>query len=432
MSELDVGGRPRHLRADSQHAAYRQVRAATRECKPKVCSQGMSNDEHLRLASNEAGKLRSQPVDAVVSQTVRATMTAEIRRYPPAHSSSCQHLLYAGPDSRRGAQAMQQKDSPRTGAAFFVPEHPGPLLKRAGELCASCVGPRRDPGPGRFRVTALSLLATLALLNGVTRAAAPRPWESRLQGDAIVLLGEVHDNPVQQHLRLEILARALAKGWRPAIAMEQFDREHQADIEAARKERPRDANYLIEKAAPTHGKPGTGWNWDYYRPYVELALEHQLPLLAANLSRNDAERIVEHGYAAVFEPDTVHLLGLDREPASRLVAQEKEIDIGHCHTMPRELLPAMARAQLARDALMASIIRMHSAHGFVLLAGDGHVRRDIGVPAWLGPPLLSHLFTVGFLERGESATAHARFDAVLITEPAARPDPCATLRKPRS
>ena len=278
----------------------------------------------------------------------------------------------------------------------------------------------------------MSSLAALVLLSPVARAATPSQWESRLQGDAIVLLGEVHDNPIQHHLRLEILTRALTAGWRPAIAMEQFDREHQADIEAARKERPLDANYLIEKAAPVPGKPGTGWNWDYYRPYVVLALEHQLPLLAANLSRSDAERIVEQGYGAVFDADTIHLLGLDREPASLLAAQEKEIDVGHCHAMPRDLLPAMARAQLARDAFMASVVRGHSADGFVLLAGDGHVRRDIGVPEWLRPPLIARVFTVGFLERGEPAAAHSRFDAVVVTDQASRPDPCAPLRKHRS
>lgn len=275
------------------------------------------------------------------------------------------------------------------------------------------------------------MLAALALLSGVTRAATPSPWESRLQGDAIVLLGEVHDNPIQHRLRLEILTRALAAGWHPTIAMEQFDREHQADIEAARKERPLDADYLIEKAAPAHGPRGTGWNWDYYRPYVALALEHQLPLLAANLSRSDAEKIVAHGYGAVFDADTIHLLGLDREPASLLAAQEKEIDVGHCHAMPKDLLPAMARAQLARDAFMASVVRDHSAAGFVLLAGDGHVRRDIGVPRWLGPALTARVFTVGFLERGESPASRARFDAVQITAQAPRPDPCVPLRKHR-
>ena len=132
-------------------------------------------------------------------------------------------------------------------------------------------------------------MALAALLAALCRAAgtepASFPWEDRLRGDAIVLLGEVHDNPVQHGLRLEVLRRAFEAGWRPAIAMEQFDREHQSDIERARMERPLDANYLIEKAAPDHGKSiNDGWNWEYYRPFVALALQYDVPLLSANLS----------------------------------------------------------------------------------------------------------------------------------------------------
>jgi len=276
----------------------------------------------------------------------------------------------------------------------------------------------------------LALAVTLAVLCTAVGYGEPAsyPWEDRLHGDAVVLLGEVHDNSVQQRLRLEVLRRALAAGWRPAIAMEQFDREHQGDIEQARRERPLDASYLVEQAAPGHGKPG-GWNWEYYRPYVALALEYQLPLLAANLSRSDAKKIVEHGYSAVFDTASMDSLDLDREPGPLLAAQEEEIDNGHCHTMPKEQLPAMARAQLARDAVMAAILREHAAQGVVLLAGNGHARRDLGVPMWLDPSLLARVFAVGFLERGDEAPPGSAFDAVVITDPEPRPDPCKALQE---
>jgi uncharacterized iron-regulated protein len=285
-------------------------------------------------------------------------------------------------------------------------------------------------GFSAHRVFALALALSLAALCGaVGGTPATYPWEDRLRGDAIVLLGELHDNPVQHRLRLEVLQRAFAAGWRPAIAMEQFDREHQADIERARSERPLDAGYLIEQAAPRNGKPGSGWNWEYYRPYVALALQYRVPLLAANLSRSDAEKIVVHGYSGVFETAAVQSLGLDHERPQLLAAQEKEIDIGHCHAMPKEQLPSMARAQIARDAVMATILREHDAQGVVLLAGDGHVRRDIGVPTSLDPTVLTRVFAVGFLERGEPRPPDSAFDAVVNTDPAPRPDPCASLRR---
>jgi uncharacterized iron-regulated protein len=259
--------------------------------------------------------------------------------------------------------------------------------------------------------------------------AAPFPWEDRLNGNAIVLLGEVHDNALQHRLRLEVLRRAFEAGWRPAIAMEQLDREHQADIERARVERPLDADYLIEKAATEHGKSSNGWNWDYYRPYIALALQYGVPLLAANLSRHDAQKIVELGYSGVFDDATEHLLGLDRQRPALQAVQENEIEVGHCHALPRELLPAMARTQLARDAVMAGVLREHDEQGVVLLAGDGHARRDIGVPTWLEPAVLARVFTVGFREKDDRAPPASAFDAVVTTDAAPRSDHCATLRR---
>ena len=276
----------------------------------------------------------------------------------------------------------------------------------------------------------LLLARPLAALGGdVDTGSGPFSWEDRLRGDAIVLLGEVHDNPVQHALRLEVLRRAFEAGWRPAIAMEQLDREHQIDIELARKGRPLDADYLIEKAAKEHGQSMNGWNWEYYRPYVALALQYGVPLLAANLSRHDAQKLIVLGNSAVFDDSMERLLGLDRQRPALLEAQENEIDAGHCHALPREHLPAMARAQLARDAVMAGVLREHGAQGVVLLAGDGHARRDIGVPAWFDPATLARVFAVGFLEGGEPAPSASAFDAVVITDAAPRPDHCATLRR---
>jgi uncharacterized iron-regulated protein len=273
----------------------------------------------------------------------------------------------------------------------------------------------------------LALAMVPAVRSGAAGAGATHyPWEDRLRGDSIVLLGEVHDNPTLQRLRFEVLQRAVVAGWRPAIAMEQFDREHQGDIEQARKLRPLDVDYLIKKASPQHGTGG--WDWAYYRPYVALALQYRLPLLAANLSRPDAEKIVSHGYAAVFNSGQLSSLGLNRASPTLLSRQEREVDEGHCHLLPKHFLPGMAQAQLARDALMADIVRTHSANGIVLLAGDGHVQRDLDVPQWLGSAALSRTFAVGFEERGSQAPA-GRFDAVVLADAAQRTDPCADLQQ---
>ena len=287
---------------------------------------------------------------------------------------------------------------------------------------------------GRLAWVARAALAALfAAAGGCASPPPPAAWEARLRGDAGVLLGEVPDNGEQHRLRLAVLQRALAAGWRPAIVMEQFDRERQPEIDRARRERPGDAQHLIDLAVPAPARAGSGWNWDFYRPFVALALAFDLPLVAGNLSNADTTKIVRGGYAAVFDAPAIDALRLDRPIAPAWqAAQEREIDAGHCGALPPSVWPRMAQAQFARDAVMAQTLRTHAEDGAVLLAGNGHVRRDIGVPRWLSPAWSERVFTVGYLERGSEPDPGSAFDAVVLTAPAARADPCAEFenRKP--
>jgi len=286
--------------------------------------------------------------------------------------------------------------------------------------------------PARSFITRKGIAALLlAIACSACSTTAPRNyWEHRLHGDAVVMLGEVHDNAEQHQLRLEVLRRAFAAGWRPAIAMEQFDREHQADIDRARREKPTDVQHLIDLAAPSNTRAGGGWNWAFYRPFVALALEYDVPLIAANLSNSDTTKIVRGGYSAVFDGASIAMLGLDQPIAADLqAAQEREIDAGHCHALPQAMWPQMARAQFARDAVMAAVLRQHAGGGVVLLAGNGHVRRDIGVPRRVGDAWQERVFTVAYLERGNESTLASAFDAVVQTAAAPRPDPCVDFEK---
>jgi uncharacterized iron-regulated protein len=277
------------------------------------------------------------------------------------------------------------------------------------------------------RVLALLLAISLACCATVPPG---YDWESRLRGDTIALLGEVHDNAEHHRLRLEILRRAFAAGWRPAIAMEQLDRERQADINRARVEKPRDAQHVIDRATQTGSTNRGNWNWNFYRPFVALALEYDVPLIAANLSNADISKVVREGYAAVFDAAQVNSLGLNAAvPADLQAAQERAIDIGHCNALPAKVVPAMARGQMARDAVMASIVSQHAARGVVLLAGNGHVRRDNGIARWQNAAAQRRTLAVGFLEASGSPQRDGAFDAVVITAAAQRDDPCIAFKQ---
>src|SRR5207237_10514850 len=94
-------------------------------------------------------------------------------------------------------------------------------------------------------------------------------------------------------------------------------------------------------------------------------------------------RVAIDGWPAIFDARMRDELKLDSLPADFRRKYEDAIAAGHCNLLRSEELPARTRAQIARDIIMARMIRPYVDRGVVLLAGNGHVRRDIGVPFWL-------------------------------------------------
>ena len=280
--------------------------------------------------------------------------------------------------------------------------------------------------PGAWVSVVAALLMSLPLRAGEPLSLLhllPAPAAAGAAPASLLLLGEVHDNAQQHALRLQAFDALLQRGARPALLMEQFDRDRQDRIEHVRAQAPpggsatatdADAQALIDAAAT----PGVRWHWDFYRPFIRLALEHGLPILAANVSRKEARRVSAQGLAAT---------GFDeRVPADLVQAQAALIVASHCGMVDPAQSRRMASAQIARDQFMARLLEQHRERGAVLLAGNGHVRRDIGVPRWLTPATRTRTLAIGLLEAG--AGDHAAFDHALNTPAQPREDPCAAMR----
>jgi uncharacterized iron-regulated protein len=251
----------------------------------------------------------------------------------------------------------------------------------------------------------------LAMLGG---GCSWRPKAADAALPPLLLYGEVHDNAHHHALRLEHLRALVERGARPALLFEPFDLERQADIDRARAAGA-DAQALIDAAAA----PGAGWPWWLLRPLVALALQHDLPIVAANVSRTQARRVIAEGLAAQgFVADV---------PADIGSAQAALIEASHCGLIDAPTARRMALAQVARDQAMARLVQRHAERGVVLVAGNGHVRRDIGVPRWLDAPLQGRVEVVGQVESAADAPPGA-FDRTVVTPPQLREDPCAAMK----
>ncbi|HEY7675005.1 MAG TPA: ChaN family lipoprotein [Burkholderiales bacterium] len=253
------------------------------------------------------------------------------------------------------------------------------------------------------------------------------PFDALLERAAasrLVILGETHDNPEHHRLQAKILAAMLQAGRLPALAMEQFDQEHQATLDEAR----RRAEHDPERIAEAGRFDRKGWRWPDYRPLVELAIANDLPIIAANLSRREARVVARSGRPAD---------GLGPASADLRAALERDLVEAHCGMRPSPAtLAGLVEAQRARDARMAVALEHSGARAAVLVAGAGHARRDRGVPIYLSAAARKQLLVIAFVEvesgRNEpSAYAGeglaASYDVVVFTPRAARVDPCKSL-----
>lgn len=228
-----------------------------------------------------------------------------------------------------------------------------------------------------------------------------------------LLLGEKHDSEIHHDLQLEALQALEQRSSKPALAMEQFDREHQAALAAAQ-----GAGAYAEALADAGKLNRQGWKWPMYKALITHAAERGWPLVAANLSRAEA-RDIALGKTSPALPAAA---------PGQLAAMEEDIVRGHCGQRPPDArLAAIVAAQRARDARMAEAL--DAAPGpVVFIAGAGHVRRDRAVPRYLKDADAALAIAYVETETGKADPAAydgAGFDLLWFTPPTARPDPCA-------
>ena len=254
------------------------------------------------------------------------------------------------------------------------------------------------------------------------------------------LLGEIHDNADHHAIQAELLEGLARTGTRRGVVFEQFDRE----FEPALRRLLSSGQPSPEDVADAVGFDRKGWNWDFYRPLVAIALRHGMPIAAGNLSRKAAVTIARQGLSAL-EPGRAAALRLDSGwSAEREQALHRIIADGHCGALPASAIPSMAAAQRVRDATLAEALLGVSREGAVLIAGNGHVRRDLATPIYLAAAAPdASCCAVGILEVQagrenpsaylSSAAGNVRpFDFACFTPRRDRPDPCLAFERARA
>ena len=235
----------------------------------------------------------------------------------------------------------------------------------------------------------------------------------------VLLLGEQHDAPEHHEIERLVVEQLAGRGHLAAVALEMAEQGHSTDG------LPSDASEDAARAAL--GWDEAGWPWPPYRPAVMAAVRAGVPVVGANLPRARMRAAMgSERLDAVLAP-------------AALAEQRDAIRDGHCGLLPESQIAPMTRIQLARDEAMARTVesRLVAGRTVLLIAGGGHVRRDLGVPRHLPASLMSKVVLAqagpadiaskNIADRGFADPADVD---LLLRTPATPPiDHCAALRK---
>ncbi|WP_374477978.1 ChaN family lipoprotein [Zoogloea sp.] len=228
-----------------------------------------------------------------------------------------------------------------------------------------------------------------------------------------LLLGEIHDNPHHHFRRAELITALAPK----AIHAEQLE-------EGRRTEWAQSSGEPLKNRLTTAGFDAAGWQWPLHEPLFASLAEARIDVVGANISRDLARRIVREGNAALPARLAAALTANPLSPSAE-VALDADLLDSHCGQLPATRLPRMRLAQRARDAAMALGVTSLPVRPAILVAGNGHVRSDYGVPALLArlrPG--ARIINIAFEEEGKATDAGAAYTHIWTTPAVHRDDPC--------
>lgn len=251
----------------------------------------------------------------------------------------------------------------------------------------------------------------------------------KLSAAGYLLLGEVHDNISHHRNEAQVIDYLATRNRVTDVAFEMIDDSQEKFIG------DRQIN-SVDELIGLLNHVDTGWDYDtYYRPVFESVIRAGFNIAAADIDRNKLTEIVMQHNAGIPD-DTSHVLAATHFTPELELAMQKAIIESHCDMLdPEQALP-MVNAQRIRDATMAAVLLNSKSDLKVLVAGDGHVRRDSGVPRYIHAQDKSAVIVaIGMIEvaedqdeisayTGDWGNSGLPFDFVWFTARSDREDPC--------
>ena len=248
-----------------------------------------------------------------------------------------------------------------------------------------------------------------------------------------ILLGERHDHPRHHILQARILKALVDAGKQPAVAFEMLAGEKQSAVDERQASFPRAMTGYADAVSWSQ----SGWpKWDLYAPVFEVAIQNGLPILAADIPIKLRKDIHANSNTAMPTEWMQRFKLSEPLPAQLEKDLRNEIEKSHCGYADAAMVDSLTQFQRLRDAYLADRL-LSAGRQTVLIAGNGHARKDRGVPLYLRAVAPEkQVVTLSFIEADDAKTQkrkisenRAASDYIWFTEALDTDDPCVVFKK---
>jgi uncharacterized iron-regulated protein len=236
----------------------------------------------------------------------------------------------------------------------------------------------------------------------------------KIEDNDITLLGELHDSVFHHKARAQLLLALSCT--KCTIISEHLPAGQQVVFSDNLSDSLKNAGFDFK-----------GWGWPLHEPLFRAIEVRRMPLLGGDISSTlsaDIYRRGEEAIPSIFR-EKFRQSALSDAARSKL---DDDLRSGHCGKLPSRYVPPMRMVQRVKDSFFAHALVESSPS--ILIAGNGHVRKDYGVPQILVSAYpKQRVVSVGFIEQ-EQWTQKAvpalfkLYDYVWISPNTAREDPC--------
>ncbi|MFK7827719.1 MAG: ChaN family lipoprotein [Oligoflexales bacterium] len=249
----------------------------------------------------------------------------------------------------------------------------------------------------------------------------------------LILLGEVHDHPDHHILHLKILKSLDQRNLLGSLFLEHFDLGQNKTL-----------NNIFNGPDPfidLEKKLNWSQGWDdfrFYEPMLKTAWKAKQKIKGVNISRKHLKMLVNGKKVEVLSEEEIQRI--NKIPSISKILEDslaEEIVRSHCDMFPKKHAAPIVNAQILRDKIMSHLLfgSLAPKKISVFIGGNGHMRKDRGVPYYLAPldPSL-RLLSVGFIQVNQEKTdldsyADLPYDLIFFTPVFDVSDLCKKFRK---